>query len=182
MIAVEVVEVDRVKASVGRLDPRQAAERVVGVGRQLRLLRALAVRARLFPHAAERVVSGLHHVEDARIPRRGFGRGEGYVKRQIEGWAEWYGKARTEDAPSYERVIGWLRERMPARESRICVIHNDFRFDNVVLGMDAERVGQFWIDRKIRGGSGPPRTVESLTTLRRVVEKLPGAIGGSAEV
>jgi len=49
--------------------------------------------------------------------------------------------------------------------------------DNVVLGMDAERVGQFWIDRKIRGGSGPPRTVESLTTLRRVVEKLPGAIG-----
>jgi hypothetical protein len=50
-------------------------------------------------------------------------------------------------------------------------------FDRVVLGMDAERVGQFWIDRKIRGGSGPPRTVESLTTLRRVVEKLPGAIG-----
>ena len=50
-------------------------------------------------------------------------------------------------------------------------------FDQVVLGMDAEGVGRFWIDRKIRGGSGPPRTVESLTTLRRVVEKLPGAIG-----
>jgi len=50
-------------------------------------------------------------------------------------------------------------------------------FDQVVLGMDAEQVGQFWIDRKIRGGNGPPRTVESLATLRRVVEKLPGAIG-----
>jgi phosphate transport system substrate-binding protein len=50
-------------------------------------------------------------------------------------------------------------------------------FDQVVMGMDPERVGQFWIDRKIRGGSGPPRTVESLATLRRVVEKLPGAIG-----
>lgn len=50
-------------------------------------------------------------------------------------------------------------------------------FDRVVLGMDAETVGRFWIDRKIRGGSGPPRTVESLATLRRVVEKLPGAIG-----
>jgi hypothetical protein len=43
--------------------------------------------------------------------------------------------------------------------------------------MDADAVGRFWIDRKIRGGSGPPRTVESLATLRRVVEKLPGAIG-----
>jgi hypothetical protein len=43
-------------------------------------------------------------------------------------------------------------------------------FDQAVLGMDAEAVGRFWIDRKIRGGSGPPRTVESLATLRRVVE------------
>jgi hypothetical protein len=50
-------------------------------------------------------------------------------------------------------------------------------FDRVVMGMDADAVGRFWIDRKIRGGSGPPRTVESLATLRRVVEKLPGAIG-----
>lgn len=50
-------------------------------------------------------------------------------------------------------------------------------FDQVVMGMDPEGVGRFWIDRKIRGGSGPPRTVESLATLRRVVEKLPGAIG-----
>lgn len=50
-------------------------------------------------------------------------------------------------------------------------------FDQVVLGRDPEETGRFWIDRKIRGGSGPPRTVESLATLRRVVEKLPGAIG-----
>ena len=50
-------------------------------------------------------------------------------------------------------------------------------FDKVVLRMDPDDVGRFWIDRKIRGGSGPPRTVESLATLRRVVEKLPGAIG-----
>jgi hypothetical protein len=50
-------------------------------------------------------------------------------------------------------------------------------FDQAVMKMDADAVGRFWIDRKIRGGSGPPRTVESLATLRRVVEKLPGAIG-----
>jgi hypothetical protein len=50
-------------------------------------------------------------------------------------------------------------------------------FDEVILGRDADAVGRFWIDRKIRGGNGPPRTVESLATLRRVVEKLPGAIG-----
>lgn len=50
-------------------------------------------------------------------------------------------------------------------------------FDQVVLGMDPEAVGRFWIARRVQGESGPPRIVSSLTTLRRVVEKLPGAIG-----
>jgi hypothetical protein len=49
-------------------------------------------------------------------------------------------------------------------------------FDHVVLGMDSDAVGRFWISRKIEHGNAPPRSVTSLTTLRRVVEKLPGAI------
>lgn len=50
-------------------------------------------------------------------------------------------------------------------------------FDRIVLGMDPEAVGRFWIARKVEGGAGPPRTIASLSTLRRVVEKLSGAIG-----
>lgn len=50
-------------------------------------------------------------------------------------------------------------------------------FDRSVLGMSPDEVGRFWVDRRIRGGSGPPRTVESIATLRRVVQNLPGAIG-----
>jgi hypothetical protein len=50
-------------------------------------------------------------------------------------------------------------------------------FDQVVLGMDPEEAGRFWIARKVQGGPRPPRTIATLGTLRRVVEKLPGAIG-----
>lgn len=49
-------------------------------------------------------------------------------------------------------------------------------FDRVVLQMSPEEVGRFWIARKIQGGANPPRSVSSLVTLRRVVQKLPGAI------
>ncbi len=49
-------------------------------------------------------------------------------------------------------------------------------FDKKVLKMDAESVARFWIDRRIRGASSPPRTVDSLATLRLVVAKLPGAV------
>jgi hypothetical protein len=50
-------------------------------------------------------------------------------------------------------------------------------FDQVVLGMSADDVSQFWIERRIRGLPGPPRSVDSLSLLLRLIARLPGAIG-----
>jgi len=61
-----------------------------------------------------------------------LGKGEGYCRRQIEGWSERYRKARTWNTPRYERVMAWLKERTPKDVANV-VIHNDWRFDNVVL-------------------------------------------------
>ena len=49
-------------------------------------------------------------------------------------------------------------------------------FDRLVLGMEEAEVGRYWIDRRIRGESGPPRTVGPPPLLRKVVSRLPGAI------
>jgi len=50
-------------------------------------------------------------------------------------------------------------------------------FDQTVLRMSAEEVSRFWIDRKIRGLPGPPRAVDSLSQLLRLVAHTPGGIG-----
>jgi hypothetical protein len=50
-------------------------------------------------------------------------------------------------------------------------------FDQAVLGMSADDVSQFWIERKIRGLPGPPRSVDSLSLLLRLIARLPGGIG-----
>lgn len=50
-------------------------------------------------------------------------------------------------------------------------------FDQRVLGMEPDEVAKYWIDRKIRGQSGPPRTATSLRMLVGVVSKLPGGVG-----
>jgi len=73
----------------------------------------------------------LHQV-DYRAAGLEIGKGAGYVRRQIAGWSDRFRKARTEDVGDFEPVMDWLREHMPA-DSRLCVIHNDYRFDNVVL-------------------------------------------------
>ncbi len=75
----------------------------------------------------------LHSVDYKSLGLEGFGKPEGYVKRQVEGWSERYRRAWTPDAPTYEMVMQWLHDRMPAEFEKPAVIHNDFKFDNVVL-------------------------------------------------
>jgi aminoglycoside phosphotransferase (APT) family kinase protein len=59
-------------------------------------------------------------------------RGPGYTRRQIEGWTRRFRDARTPDVPDFESVMGFLAERTP-EDAGTCLVHNDFRFDNVVL-------------------------------------------------
>jgi aminoglycoside phosphotransferase (APT) family kinase protein len=78
----------------------------------------------------------LHSVDYKAIGLEGFGKPEGYVKRQVEGWSERYRAARTPDAPAFEKIMQWLHDRMPPDFPKPSVIHNDYKFDNVVLDPD----------------------------------------------
>lgn len=75
----------------------------------------------------------LHQVDYQAAGLDSLGKGEGYVRRQIEGWIDRYRKAKTEDVGDFEAVMTWLKDKMPANDVATCLIHNDFRFDNVVL-------------------------------------------------
>ncbi|WP_411382868.1 phosphotransferase family protein [Pseudomonas sp. L7] len=75
----------------------------------------------------------LHQVDYNACGLADLGKPEGYVQRQIEGWSSRYEKALTPDAPRWEQVIAWLREKMPADHPRPGIVHNDYRFDNVIL-------------------------------------------------
>ena len=75
----------------------------------------------------------LHTLDYAALGLGDFGKPAGYVERQVTGWSERFRKTRTDDVPDYEAIMAWLRDRMPADAPRPGIIHNDFRFDNVVL-------------------------------------------------
>ena len=75
----------------------------------------------------------LHNVDYAACGLADLGKPEGYVQRQIEGWIDRYQKAATPDAPNWEPVMAWLRDKMPADHHKPGIVHNDYRFDNVIL-------------------------------------------------
>jgi aminoglycoside phosphotransferase (APT) family kinase protein len=74
----------------------------------------------------------LHTVDPDDSGLRDIGKGHGYVQRQIEGWSRRYTRARTSDTPSFTRVMTWLSGNAPS-EIPACVVHNDWRIDNIVL-------------------------------------------------
>ena len=77
----------------------------------------------------------LHQVDAKAAGLDKLGKGAGYVQRQIGGWSDRFRKARTEDVGDFEAVMAWLHDKMPDDVAQ-CVIHNDYRFDNVVLNPD----------------------------------------------
>ena len=62
----------------------------------------------------------------------GLGRPMGYVQRQVEGWTGRWEKSRTDDLPAMEQLAAWLAEKQPG-ESGACLVHNDYKYDNLVL-------------------------------------------------
>jgi len=95
--------------------------------------------AALGRHAVDSLVA-LHQVDAAAAGLSDLGRGSGYVGRQVAGWSERYRQARTDDVPDFAAVIQWLDRHQPA-DVRTCLIHNDFRLDNLVLDADLQVVG-----------------------------------------
>jgi aminoglycoside phosphotransferase (APT) family kinase protein len=84
----------------------------------------------------------LHRVDFRAAGLEELGHPEGYRERQISGWSDRYRRARTEDVPDNETLMEWLAAHLPAESERAAIIHNDYKFDNVVL---AEREGRLGI-------------------------------------
>ena len=77
----------------------------------------------------------LHQVDYQQAGLATFAKGEGYTERQINGWIHRYNKAKTWNVPSGKKVMKWLLDNLPEHET-ICLTHNDFRLDNLVLAAD----------------------------------------------
>jgi aminoglycoside phosphotransferase (APT) family kinase protein len=91
--------------------------------------------------ASETLVDTLVEIHDVDLADTGletFGRPEGYVERQVEGWIERYQASKTDDIEAMERVAEWMRAKRPSglEAAEPTLIHNDYKYDNLVLNPD----------------------------------------------
>lgn len=58
-----------------------------------------------------------------------------FMERQVNGWIKRYGGSQTDDIPAMNQLGEWLTKGIPA-DSGAALIHNDYKFDNVMLNPD----------------------------------------------
>lgn len=118
--------------------PFYLMERVEGVVLRPRMAAAEEPDAGTMAAVADSMVdtlAELHAVDYERAGLADLGRPEGYVWRQVEGWAKRYAAAKTDEIAAMEATAAWLLANMPV-ESGVALIHNDFKYDNLVLDPD----------------------------------------------
>ena len=74
----------------------------------------------------------LHRVDYAAVGLSDLGKPEGYLERQVRGWTERYYGSKTHDYLEVEKITAWMQQHMPSK-SGVSLIHNDYKYDNVVL-------------------------------------------------
>lgn len=74
----------------------------------------------------------LHRLDYAAIGLADLGKPQGYLERQVMGWIERYHNSKTHDLPEVERISAWLIAHMPISHDT-ALIHNDYKYDNIVL-------------------------------------------------
>ena len=80
-------------------------------------------------------LAALHALDYAAIGLGDLGKPHGYVERQVRGWLDRYHGSQTHDLPEVAGLADWMQEHLPA-SSDAALIHNDYKYDNVVLAPD----------------------------------------------
>ena len=77
-------------------------------------------------------LAALHTIDIQATGLADFGKAEGYVQRQVDGWVKRYYKAETDKLDGMDRLADWMQKNIPALQ-RAAFIHNDYKYDNLVL-------------------------------------------------
>jgi len=182
-------------------------ERLDGTILRGRLPEGLALTPEQTRGLADRAVDSLvalHRVDVAAAGLSDLGRGTGYVRRQVTGWSERYRGARTDDVPDFSAVTAWLEAEQPADVAN-CLIHYDFRLDNLVLDEQLQVIGvldwematlgdplmdlggalAYWVqaddDEMMRLSKRQPTDLPGMPTRAEVVERYSAASGTAVD-
>ena len=79
------------------------------------------------------ILAEIHKVDLLKVGLSDYGPGGDYFTRQITRWTKQYRSSETGQIKSMDQLILWLEENTPADDGKRCLVHGDFRLDNLLF-------------------------------------------------
>jgi aminoglycoside phosphotransferase (APT) family kinase protein len=95
-------------------------------------------RAAIYASLVE-VLARLHAVDYQRLGLADYGKSGDYLTRQVDLWTRQYRGAQTDPVPEIDELGEWLARHLPAQD-RTCIVHGDYRLNNVLIHPSQPRV------------------------------------------
>ena len=106
---------------------------------QLPEIESNAERAAIYEEM-NRVLAALHNVDVDAVGLSDYGKPGNYFERQVGRWTKQYRASETEHSPAMEKLIEWLPRNMPEDDGSVCLVHGDYRIDNVMFHPTEPRI------------------------------------------
>ena len=87
-------------------------------------------------------IAALHSIDPAAVGLADLGRPQGFVQRQIDGWARRWTAAATREVEAMDELATRFPDLAPAPQ-RATILHNDFKLDNTMISSSGELVAVF---------------------------------------
>ncbi len=109
--------------------------RVKGVILRNRVPKEMKIEPTTFCNLSKSSIDQLVQLHQLDIHSSGLdqlGKPEGYVQRQVDGWTKRYENSMTDEIVSLNETADWMKKNPPVSSS-VAFIHNDYKYDNLVL-------------------------------------------------
>jgi aminoglycoside phosphotransferase (APT) family kinase protein len=90
-----------------------------------------AMRRRMYEQLVD-TLADLHNIDPEAAGLGDFGKPGNYFERKVARWTRQYRDSQTDDLPEMERLIDYLPRTLP-EQSRVSIVHGDYRIDNVLF-------------------------------------------------
>ena len=82
----------------------------------------------------------LHSVDINAVGLQDYGKAGNYFQRQFGRWTSQYRTTELQKISAMDQLILWLEKHLPEDDGRVCLVHGDFRLDNMMFAKDKPEV------------------------------------------
>ncbi|MGI2111660.1 phosphotransferase family protein [Shewanella frigidimarina] len=87
-----------------------------------------------------RVLAALHSVDVGAVGLSDYGKAGNYFERQLTRWTSQYRLTELKKISAMDQLSQWLEDNLPEDDGRVCLVHGDFRLDNMMFAKDKPQV------------------------------------------